>query len=129
MDTVFQVSAIAVITAVACLLLRGKSSELALLVSLTCVVLVLLLSVRFLSPVIQVFQRLRALSGMSDEVTAPMLKIAGIGLLTHITTAVCDDAGETAMSRAVSTSGIILSLYASLPLLSAVISLLEETLQ
>ena len=75
-----------------------------------------------------VFDRLREMTGMVSSVTSPMLKVAGIGILIQIAGAVCEDAGERTLQQAVEIGGGILAAYASLPLLSAVIDLLEDTL-
>lgn len=128
MNTVVQVSIIAVLTSLACILLRKHAGEVSVLLSLSGVVLILLLAVRFLSPLFEVFQRLKNMADLMDEVTTPMLKVAGISLLTQITGAVCEEAGAATLSKAVSISGMVLAMYASLPLLLAVITLLEETL-
>ena len=127
MNTVVQVSIIAVLTSLACILLRKHAGEVSVLLSLSGVVLILLLAVRFLSPLFEVFQRLKNMADLMDEVTTPMLKVAGISLLTQITGAVCEEAGAATLSKAVSISGMVLAMYASLPLLLAVITLLEET--
>ena len=127
MNTVVQVSIIAVLTSLACILLRKHAGEVSVLLSLSGVVLILLLAVRFLSPLFEVFQRLKNMADLMDEVTTPMLKVAGISLLTQITGAVCEEAGTATLSKAVSISGMVLAMYASLPLLLAVITLLDET--
>ena len=128
MEPVIQVAALAVTAAVICMVLRSRTGELAVLVSLAGCVLILLLSLRFLKPILEVFQQLRDLSGLLGSATVPLLKVAGIGLLTQLVGSICEDAGEKALRQAVEIGGGFLAVYVSLPLLSAVISLLEETL-
>ena len=128
MNTIIQVSILGIITSLSCVLLRKHAEEASVLLSLSGVVLILLLAVRFLSPLFDVFSRLKTMAGLMDEVTTPMLKVAGISLLTQITGAVCDEAGAGTLSKAVAISGMVLAMYAGIPLLLAVISLLEDTL-
>ena len=128
METVLQISALAVIAAVLCVVVRAQSGALAVLLSLCASVGIAFLAFRFLSPILSVIRQLRELTGLEQAATAPMLKAAGIGLLTQTAAAICEDSGEKALSRAVETGGTVLSLYVSLPLLSAVLELLKETL-
>ena len=129
MDTVMRISALAVAAAVSCCLIRTQNGALSLLLTLAASVAILLLAFHFLSPIMEVFGQLRTMTGLSDTATAPMLKVTGIGLLTQIAGSVCEDAQEKALSRAVEIGGTVLSLYASIPLLTAVLDLLEEILK
>ena len=128
METAYRIAALAIVTAVLCVLLRQSSRPLALLVTLAACVGVLLLGLELLAPVRTVARQLQRLSGLSDAVTGPLWKVVGIGLLTQAASAVCSDAGESALAKTVEVSGSLLALYAALPLLSSVLSLLEQLL-
>ena len=56
---------------------------------------------------------------------SPSLKAVGIGVLTQISAGVCDDAKQSAVARLVELCGGLLALYAALPLLEAVLELIE----
>ncbi len=128
MDTALRISSLAVVAAVLCLVVRQREKPLALLLSLAACAAVLLLGLRFFSPVLSVVERLRDLSGLNEAVTAPLLKVTGIGLLTQVAGSVCEDAEERTLAKAVEIGGSVLSVYAALPLLSAALELLEEML-
>ena len=128
METAVKIAAAAMIAAVLCLLLRETCRPLSVLVSLGSCAVVLLLGLRFLTPVLSVMERLQRLSGLSDVITMPLLKTAAIGILTQVASGICSDAGETALAKISELSGTVLSIYVSLPLLSAVLELLEELL-
>lgn len=98
------------------------------MLSLLVCVGILVLGLRFLSPVWVVLEQLKRLSGLSDAVTAPLLKVTGIGILTQVAGGVCADAGETSLTKAVELTGSFLALYAAIPLLSSVLELLEQLL-
>ena len=128
MERIFSIAALAIVAAIACMVLQGRAGELSLMVSLAGIVVILISVLHVFSPILALFQSMQKLSGMSDQVTGPMLKVAGIGILTQITSSVCEDAGEKTLSQAVEIGGGFLALYAGLPLLSSVVLLLEETL-
>lgn len=128
METVLQIAALALVATCLCLVVRGQAGSIGMLLSLAACVGIFAVSMRFISPVLEILKRLRDLTGLADAATAPMIKVAGIGLLSQVAGAVCEDAGEKALSRAVEVSGAVLSLYTALPLLSSVLDLLEETL-
>lgn len=128
MERILQIAAIAVLTCAACLLVRSRAAELSLMISVAGLILVLTAAVHFFSPVVEVFRSLQKLSDLSDAVGGPLLKAAGVALVTQITCGICEDAGEKSLGQAVQIAGHFLSLYAGLPLLTAVIDLLEDTI-
>ena len=128
MQEMLQIAALAVVAAVRCVILRSYTDMFGMLLSLAGCVLVLVLALRFFSPILVLVEKLRALTGLADAVTEPVLKIVGIGILTQLSGSVCRDAGESSLAHTVELGGTILSLYASSPLMSAVLELMEEML-
>lgn len=128
METVVQVSSLAVVGAILCVLVRENGKALAAVLSLAACGLVLILGLRFFSPILKVVEQLRKLSGLNGAVTAPLLKVAGIGLLTEFAGGICEDAGEKSLGMAAQLSGTVLAVYAALPLVNGVLELLEEML-
>jgi stage III sporulation protein AD len=63
---------------------------------------------------------------MEDEIVSPMLKVAGVGLMTQVAAGICQDAGENALGKTVELCGTVLAMYAALPLLLAVLELVES---
>ena len=123
-----KISIVAVLAAVLCVLLRQNERALTLVLSVLTCVIILVLGFRFLCPIWTVIQKMESLSGLGADVTKPLLKVVGIGLMTQITGSICADAGEASLSKAVETGGTILSVYASLPLLNGILTLVEELL-
>ena len=128
MDTMVKLASIAVVAAILSVVVRERGRSMALLLSLGSCVLILSLGMKFLSPIFSVVEQLRDLSGLQDSVTAPLLKVTGIGILTQTAGGVCADAEEKALEKVVQICGSVLGLYASLPLLSSVLSMLEDML-
>jgi len=128
METAAKIGAIAMVASVFCVLLREREKSLSVVASLLACTGILLLSVNLLRPVWSVAEQVRRMSGLSDLLTEPVWKVVGIGLVTQMASGVCADAGENALAKIVEVSGGILAVYTTLPLLSAVLGLLETLL-
>ena len=128
MEQLWKALCLVLLAVVLCVLLRQYHGVTALLLSMAAGVAVLSLSVRFFEPILEVARELRRLSGLSDAVTAPLMKIAGMAILTQCAGGICDDAGEKALARTVQVAGSACAVYLSLPLLRAVLQLLRELL-
>lgn len=125
MDTAQKLFAAAVVCCVLCVLFQKKTPEIALLLSLLACALLLLTALPRLAPVVELLRRLETLTGLSGAVFAPLLKVTAIGLLSHLTGAVCRDSGQQALAQAVELSTGFVCLYLALPLFEMVLSLLE----
>ena len=128
MEQIMKIAAVAILASAFSILVGQREKIMALLLSLAACLVILVLGIRFLEPVRSVLEQLEDLSGLSAVVTAPLMKVTGIGLLTQIACGVCADAGENALAKIVEVSGSILALSASMPLLASVLSLMEQLL-
>ena len=124
----FRLFVFALVTALLALTLKKQTPELALLLSLSACVLAIFLLLNWLTPILALIRELSGRTGLDPSVTEPLLKVLGIGLLTQIAGAVCGDAGQSAMAKLLELGGGLLCLYLSLPLLNAVLSLIEDLL-
>ena len=125
METLMKVCAAGTVCGVICAVLRRYSPEHAVLVSLLCCTAAVMAAVRLLEPVLQFWRELQELSGMESAVLSPLLKTAAIGLLTEVSSAFCQDAGEAALGKVVSLCGGILAMVCALPLGELVLELLR----
>ncbi len=125
MEYFIQALIIAVIGVVLGSVVKRSHKELALLLSVACCVLIGIFALHLFDPIISFFSRLRVMAGLEQETMAPVLKAVGIGLLTQITSRICADAGESAVASLVELCGSILALYVALPLLEAVLKMVE----
>ena len=73
-------------------------------------------------------ERLAQLAQMDAAVAGPVLKTVVVALVTRITAEICRGAGEGGLAAFVETAGTILALTAALPLMAAVLTMLEELL-
>ena len=128
MDAVFKAAGFAIIGAVLSLTLKTNSRSSGLLLAAAVSLGLLSAAVSSMAPVVAFASDLRQLTGLSDTVTAPLIKTTAIGIVTHIAESVCQDAGETAAAKSVELCGSILALCAVIPLMSAVTELIRELL-
>ncbi len=126
MELSWKITALALVAVAFCVLIRDNQKPLSVLLSLIACIGILLLVITILEPILEVFKKLVGLSGVNDEIVAPMLKVAGVGLMTQLSAGICQDAGEGALAKTVELCGIILAMYAALPLLLAVLELVEN---
>ena len=125
MQNFTQVAVIGLLTVIFTNLLRKKNSEIAVIMSLAACFLIGICLIQIAKPLIEFMQRLRAFSGLDAKLMEPLLKAISIGLLTQISSNVCADAGEKAIAKLIELSGGVLSLYVALPLMEAVLEMLE----
>lgn len=125
MQSFIHAAVIGLVTVVFVSLLKKRDAELAVVLSVAACAVIGVVIFELAQPLITFLERLRNLSGMDKELMAPMLKVLGIGLLTQVSASVCIDAGQSAIAKLIEVSGGLLSVYVALPLLEAVLELLE----
>lgn len=126
MTLFLQAAVLAVVTVILAAVLKKQNQELALLLTLAGCILLALFLLHLAEPVVDFLTRLRHLSGLDKSLMEPMLKTIGIGLITQVSANICTDAGESAIAKLVEVCGGVLALYVALPLLEAVIDLVEQ---
>jgi len=128
MQTFIQIVGAAIVVAICGCLIRPYTGAVSAALSAVACIMVIVVSFDFLEPVLDILKRMQELSGLSGTVTAPVLKAVGICFLTQIACSVCEDNGEKTLQRVVEVSGGLLAMYLSVPLMTAVLDLLEEML-
>lgn len=126
MEELIKVCVVGTLGVLFAVVVRRHSGELALLLTLAVCAVIAIALVKLAQPVMDFLTKLQRLAGLEQEVMTPLLKAIGIGLLTQIGSAVCADAGETAVSKLIELCGSILALYSALPLLDAVLELITS---
>ena len=126
MNTYLKLSVAAITTALAALTLRRQTPDLAMLLGVfgCCVSAVAALSL--LQPVLDFVQLLYEKTGLEQTLLTPLLKTAGVGILTQIAAAICADAGQSALAKLVELGGTVLCISVGLPLLSALLKLIQQ---
>ena len=123
-----KIAAAAVTAALFGTVVRRGAPELALLLTVTAGVWILTAVLDGLGAAAAMAERLAQLAQMDAAVAGPVLKTVVGALVTRITAEICRGAGEGGLAAFVETAGTILALTAALPLMSAVLTMLEELL-
>ena len=126
MQTFLQVAVVGLLAVIFTNLLRKNNAEIAVILSLAACFLIGICLIQLAKPLVEFMQRLQGLSGLDQGLLEPLLKTIGIGFLTQISSNVCADAGEKAIAKLIEVSGGVLSLYVALPLLEAVLEMMES---
>lgn len=126
MEYFIQALIVAVIGIVLGAVIKKSHKELAILLSIACCVMIGIFVIRLFDPILSFLTRLRTMANLEKGLLAPVMKAVGIGILTQITSRICADAGESAVATLVELCGSILALYVALPLLEAVLEMVES---
>ncbi len=129
MELSIQAAALCVTAALLALVVRRGSPEAALLLTLGAVTVVLLSLAGSLTALMEFLNRLVEESGLSRELFIPLYKTIGIALVVKLGGSLCRDTGESALGSVVETAGAVCALIAALPLLRAVLGLLQELMR
>ena len=125
METLVRVGVIGVVAVILAAVLKKSSKELAILLTLAACAIMAVMGMQLLDPILSFFAKLRGFAGLDSELLTPVLKTIGIGLLSQLCANVCSDAGETAVAKLVELCAAVLSIYVCLPLLEAVLEMME----
>lgn len=128
MAPALKLFALGLATALLALVLNKQAPELALALSLCACALGIGLILTWVEPILELAKTLARRAELDPELTDPLLRCLGIALLTEISAAVCADAGQSALAKLVELGGGVLCLAVSLPLLRAMLALVEELL-
>ena len=123
-----KIAAAAVTAALFGTVVRRGSPELALLLTVTAGVWILTAVLDGLGAAAAMAERVAQLAQVDAAVAGPVLKTVVVALVTRITAEICRGAGEGGLAAFVETAGTILALTAALPLMAAVLTMLEELL-
>ena len=105
---------------------HGKNMGNLLAMAICCMVAGIALG--YLRPVMDFLKQLENLGNLNGELIRILLKIAGIGMLTEITSMVCSDAGNSSMGKTLQLLGSVVILWLSVPIFNMLMDLLQEIL-
>ena len=128
MEKFYSATALIVLTAVLVLVLRKQNGEIALLLGLCGCCIVMMVMVGFLSPVIQFLLKLQQIANLDHQMLRILRKITAVALTAEIAATVCADAGNAALAKVMQLLSIAVILYLSLPMLEALLTLVERIL-
>ena len=114
------------LTVVLGIALGKQSKEIALVLSMAVCAMVLMAAATYLQPVMAFIKRLQELGQLDSRYGQILLKSVGIGLVTELAVLICNDAGNSALGKALQISATVVVLWLSLPLMEALLNLIES---
>ena len=124
MSDIIKVAAAAVAAAVCAAVVRRQTPELGLALTICAGAVILLYCSGALTAAMELMDKLVEAGGLSALVVEPVVKTAGIAIVTRLSADFCRDAKEGGLASAVELAGTALALVTVLPLMSAVVDLL-----
>ena len=124
MSGVIKVAAAAIAAAVCAVVVRRQVPELGLALTVCAGAVILLYCSGALSAAMELMDKLTEAGGLSGQVVEPVVKTAGIAIVTRLAADFCRDAKEGGLASAVELAGTAFALVTVLPLMSAVVDLL-----
>ena len=128
MSDIMKVAAAAIVAAVCAVVVRRQAPEIGLVLAVCAGALIMLYCSGALTAVTVLMDKLVETGGLSGQVVEPVLKTVGVAIVTRLSADFCRDAKEGGLASAVELAGTVLALLAVLPLMTAVLELLEQLL-
>lgn len=127
---ILSICILSVVAVIMIVTLHPKNGEIALMLTISCSVIILVSVLSQVSAVMDTINNIIAVSDISTSYVAILLKVIGICLITEFTVNTCKDAGSQALANNVSLAGKIMVTITSLPLyadiLNTVLSLVKR---
>lgn len=129
MTSFLQAAGMTLLALILIMSLRSQGKDIGLMLSVFVCCALACLSAGYLYPVIAFLQRLQGLLSTDNEMLYILIKVVGIAFVSEIATLVCVDAGNGAMGKTLQFLAVAAILYLSLPILNALLDLIESILE
>ena len=126
MDIIIKAVVIGVTGAVLSLIIKKTNPEISTVLTLTVCIVIVGISMKVFSSVVEVLELVELDSGFSSAYTAPILKCVGIGITARLGSDLCKDSGQEAVASSVEICGAVCALYVSLPLIKTMLRMIGE---
>lgn len=121
-----KIAGIALTAALLSSVLDRRDHALSMAMGLLACAMALYGCVRSFAPAARLMEELSDLSGLGGEYLEPLVKTAGVGIVTQIACAVCSDCGQNALAKLAELCGSAAAVCMTLPLLRSVLELIEQ---
>ncbi len=119
---VISICVLAVVAVIIIVTLRPKNGEIAIMLGISCSVIILLSVLSQVSEVVSTVNQIIAVSDISTSYIVILLKVIGICLITEFAVNTCKDAGSQSLANNVSLAGKLMVTITSLPLYSDILN-------
>lgn len=119
-----KIIGVGLITSIAILVVKQVKPEIAIVITITGSLVMLLMLVEMLSAITGVFDILVNKTGIDKQLFTSILKIIGIGYITEFSSNICIDSGNTTISDKILLAGKITILVLALPIITALVDII-----
>lgn len=117
---------LALLAIVFTLTLKKDSPAIAFLLVLVTGLVILFRVFSEISGAVQTFEQAFGQGGIGQSLYLPVLKVVGIATVIRVMSALCKDAGQSALAAKLEIAGAVLAISACLPLFQQVLSLVGD---
>lgn len=128
MEVLYKIVGIALITCVACLVVKPIRPDFAIFISIVGGIIIIFYLLSYLSSVFDIFDSIFKISGINGSLYGVIFKIIGIGYLTEFTASICNDTGNNSLADKVLLGGKIIILVMALPIVTSILDIVMEIL-
>lgn len=128
MELFLKASAAALIAAILALALWKQGKDISVLLMILASAMILLAAASYFEPVLDFLSGLQQLGQLDSGAFRILLKAVGIGLLAQIVSLICNDAGNSALGKALQIAAGAAVLWLATPLLEGLIELMQKIL-
>ena len=125
MDWLFKLIAAVMISGLLIVSLEKPAPTNALVLSIAVTVMIVMVSLRFLEPVLSFLRKLETVCGISAVSVGIMMKCLLVSVVIRLGCAFCKDAGQPGMASALELCGTIAAVWIAVPLFEAFLTMLE----
>ncbi|MDP4109116.1 MAG: SpoIIIAC/SpoIIIAD family protein [Bacillota bacterium] len=124
MDSLIKLIPFSVVVALITLTVKKDNPQIALLISVSAVLVLLLALLQQMQTVSGFLEEIYRYSELSEDTFSPLLKIVGVSVVTGISSQLCRDANENALAYAAELLGVIAAVIIAIPLFTRVLSII-----
>ncbi|MDR0862039.1 MAG: stage III sporulation AC/AD family protein [Oscillospiraceae bacterium] len=108
------------------LLVKKKSPETSLLLSVALAILAVMLCLDILAAILEFLRNTARAANIPDASLDAVLKTVGISIVAKLTADICKEAGQAAAASGVELAGAVAAVYVALPLLQTALDMIES---
>ena len=128
MEILIKAAVIGVTGTIFAIVIRKFNGEISLLLAVALVSVIIYMAGDTAREIITYIKELSNETGMSALYISPVIKTVGIAIVTEMTSKVCKDGGQSAVSSAIELIGALAAVYVAMPVVRSVLEMLRGLL-
>lgn len=128
MDHFVRIAAGVLLSALLTVLLNKQGKDMALLLTAAVCCMVITVVITYLEPVLDFVKELQTIGSLDSDMVRILLKTVGVTLIAEIAALICTDCGNSALGKVIQILAIAAVLWLSLPLLRALMDMIQKML-